>query len=262
MKGLKGGKTMQAIKKLLTGLSVALLLTVVTFGGNAQAQTVSPVFNWHTNVSGVGDEHDFLRIGQNAAEGVNTKEICQDGAEVVFWFYIHNSAEEQFNGNNFDGPGVAHNAKVKVNVPQNQLGNSHAISAAISADNAATVTDNATITCGSKKIKLEYAGVTAFNPVTPTNALGNYTLGGDPINGASLGYPGGTVPGCWDFRSRINFKVIVHVEADKPVEKPVEKPKPKELPNTGAGSVLALVGGTSVAAGLAHYFIQRRKYNV
>jgi hypothetical protein len=257
MKGLKGVKKMRTFKKLFMALLVTMMFSVTVLGYKASAE-VKPYFNYYHAVDGVGDEADFLRIGKTAAEGKNTLEACEEGTAVDFWFYIHNGSEPEFNGTNFDGDGVAHNTRLNLSVPQNQKSHSHQIAASISADRADTVHDTATITCGSKNITLEYKGVTDFSTTASTNVLGEYKLGGDPINGASLGYPGGVVPGCWDFRGRLNFRVIVHVEQDKTTP-PVSKPKPKALPNTGSGDVVAIFLATTAVTTLAYAFVGRKQ---
>lgn len=254
---------MTTLKKLICGVVALTVLSVAVFGISASAlsnATARPAFNWYDNVSGVGDESDFLRIGANAAEGVNTKEVCQEGARLKFWFYIHNGSEPINNGANLDGPGVAVNTRLNLSVPQNQAGNSHDITASISANNADTVADKVTITCATRKVTLEYVGVTDFATTATNNALGAFTLGGDPINGASLGYPGGKVPGCWEFRGRLNFEVIVHVQ-ESPKADPKPNPVPPELPKTGTGSALAIFSGTTLLATLAHRYGFSRKNN-
>lgn len=199
-------KTLSRMTIAFATIAAALLFTV---GVQAQS-TYDPYFNTFTGVDGVGNEADFFRIREPNGTKVDTIEACS--GDVTLWMYVHNDSPEQNNDNPatpgaFDGVGVARNTRVKVNIP-NQTTNSHVITGQISADNArATVTDTASITCAGKKVKIEYVST---DPVY-TTAPGGYSLNGSIVsaNGAQLGYDGGVLPGCWQYRAWITLHVRI-----------------------------------------------------
>lgn len=202
---------MKFMKTLIKKLSLGLALVVIAlFIGNAhvKAATVDgPMFNYFTDASGIGDEHDFLRVQKTDGSRVNTLEQC-DG-EVSMWFYVHNSQAAINNGDNYTGPAVAKNTRLRVAMPTGES-KSQEIKAFVSADNAATVSDNAYLTCGNTPISLSYAGLSELYTIAPEG----YDLTGDltSAQGAALslkGYQGGLMPGCWDHRVRLTFKVKI-----------------------------------------------------
>lgn len=182
----------------------------------------SPLFNQFTDVPGIGDEKDFLRVQNDDGTRVNTKEICSGTSKL--WIYVHNNRPSQNNNDpnkagDWDGVAVAKNTRVKLSLP-GTFTNSTTATAKISADNAVNApTDTAYFTCGSKKVKVEYVGVES---VSSSDGQNSYTLTGDIMsaNGASLNYKGnaGMVPGCWEYRASIVVKVKITEEP--PVVKP------------------------------------------
>lgn len=246
---------MKYFKHGAIALATVLASAVLIFSGSRAAAANGPVFNNHDNVEGIGDESDFIRIGADGSLG-NTIEACQSGQVVDFWIYVHNGASNFNNGENFDGPGVAHNTSVKVNVDQNQFKNSHSISATIDSNETNPIVDNATVTCGGEQVALEYVGVSGFNT---TDTSGNYKLWGDPINGALVGYENGVVPGCWEYRARINVQVRIKKKVTPPVTPPVVVPP--VIPDTGFGSVFGIMGVVAVAGAVLHRVYTVRRSN-
>lgn len=210
------------MKKLLLG---GLLIASATFMGIASniasAEIITtPLFNRYTDVSGIGDEKDFLRVLNADGSTINTKEICSGEGEL--WMYVHNGQGSQNNDDTskpgaYDGIGVARDTRVKLSLP-NTYTNSTTATGTVSASNAPFVTDTAFVTCGSKKVKVEFVAVES---VKTTHPSGKYTLTGDITsgNGALLSFDGnnGVVPGCWDYRALITIKVRVVEEPPKPI---------------------------------------------
>jgi hypothetical protein len=83
------------------------------------------------------------------------------------------------------------------------------------------VSDTANITCGSSDVKVEYQSIEQFYKYDPTATQG-YALTGDITSnqGALIGFNGGVVPGCWEYRAIILVKVKI---VKKPVEPVVKK---------------------------------------
>lgn len=209
------------IKKTATLLALPLVTLAAWVGvASAAVPANGPYFNIHKNVNGVGDESDFLRIRKTDGTKVNTLEAC-DG-ELSLWFYVHNGQSAENNGDNLDGPGVAKNTRLSIRPLPTTFGKSHTLTGKITADNADTVTDTATITCGSSNVKVEYQAIEQVYRYNPSATTG-MTLSGDITSsqGALLGMSGGKLPGCWDYRVIVLVKV--KITKQPPVEEPVVK---------------------------------------
>lgn len=260
------------MKSIITKAVVAIAATVVVAGpsvANAYDQAEytangKPQFNTYTSVQNFGNEKDFFRAGPVGGRGSqfsNKFDVCDGEAQLNV--YIHNGAPEGHNGDNYDGTGVAKDTKLNVQIPQG-YGKNFNNTAVISASNAATVSDGATISCDGHEVKLEYIKGSA--KIT-TGKRTNAPLSDAVVNGGTLvGYEAndGVVPGCWDYRLYVTLKVKV---TKKPVEVPEQPEKPvtpvttppRELPRTGAGSVAGIVAATSVAGAAAHRVVTRRR---
>lgn len=200
---------------LAAALFVPAVVTAWTaddYTGNGQ-----PQFNTYNNVPGFGNESDFLRLGKNGANTStfgNNFEACE--GEVRISTYIHNGAPKEFNGQNNNGSGVAKDTRLKIAVPS-QKSNAVTTTATISASNATSVSDGATITCGDHEIEVEYVpgSATIFGQLRGESTLSNNIVS---ANGTLIGTyaDDGIVAGCWDQRVYVSMLVKI---------KKVEKPK-------------------------------------
>lgn len=212
---------MNKIFKRTTGIAAALLLTVATVAtaltGSTSAipytpgatGTDHPSFNNFTGVPGYGDEHDFVtgRVsGSSAAFADPVNDPCTDGRQYSVRVYIHNNANQTLN-NGGNGPGVAHNTKVRVALPSTTNGK---ITGTISASNASTVSDNLTIHCtNGKTMTMSYVAGSAIqqkiNGATAPLSDSIVTTGA-PIGTQS---PNGDMWGCFEQRVLVYLKVQV-----------------------------------------------------
>ena len=226
--------------KHIFGLAILMVagLALAVVGAQPSAATVQPIFNAYEGVSlhyGTGSESDFLRLGKLGEQG-NTIEACTNGQVIDLWMYVHNSKSARQNGTDFDGPGVANNTRVRFAVNQDAPGHLHQLVATIDSDETNAISDNVSIRCRDHAIKVKYKAMTYFGSAAPTaTGFDAYDLRGDMLSGALLGYQKGSrkgiVPGCWEYRSRINMQVeIVKVEPeeDEPVEDEPEEDEPVE----------------------------------
>ena len=261
----------------LSVFTIAGLMVAVVMSGVVKATlAVTPAFNAYDTVQlhyGVGPESDFLRLGTNGELG-NTMDACTDGQVIDLWFYIHNSTAASANGTNFDGAGVASNTVVRVDVNETRTGNSHSVVASIDSDQTNPITDSVTINCAGKDIQLKYKKVSHFGTRAPAMSdFGNFALVGDLQTGAHLGYQKdgqkGIVPGCWEYRARINVQLEVkEVPAETPEETPKEPPttppvQEPPVPKTGLGGsnhILAmLVLGSAVISATGYRALLSRR---
>lgn len=201
-------RTLTSKLKIFASVVAAVLMIGATTSF-ASAVTPDVVFNNGSGVVGIGEEMNFLRIGD--ANGANTTEACTEGQTVDLWFYVHNTNPSELNGANYDSDTVAKNTKVDIDFANSGFVNNHEIVASVKADNSALAVDNAYITCQGKAISLEFASqsMTTNAPAYTTP----YTLTGSIMDHATLGYAG-KVPGCFDFRAFIKVRVKVHVKPE------------------------------------------------
>lgn len=212
---------MNKIFKRTTGIAAAILLTLATsmvaFTGTTSAipytpgatGTDHPSFNNFTGVPGYGDEHDFVtgRVsGSSAGFTDPVNDVCTSGTQYSVRVYVHNNANQTLN-NNGSGPGVAHNTKVKVSVPDTTSGN---IRGTISASNASSVSDNLTIRCSNgKTMTMSYVAGSAIQQKMngSTQQLSDSIVtSGAPIGTQS---PNGDMWGCFDQRVLVFLKVQI-----------------------------------------------------
>lgn len=238
-------------KRSLPVIAVIVLATVlfvgrasaIPYAGDTTPPTPSPQFNAYTGVPSEGDESDFFRgkVAGNTSPSTNIVDsTCETGKQFTLRVYVHNGASQYQNGNG-DGPSVAKNTKLKVNLKNANAQSSFNPEATISASNAASVNDSMTIRCSDGKVvKLSYVNGTAAQ----------YTrTGSKPIDGAALfttgapigtDQPDGNVWGCWEQRVYVTFNVEVK-----------EQPQPK--PSKGECKVLDIkpLGGRKIEANLS-----------
>lgn len=253
-------------RALISAVAVLGVIMPVTVSAYNQAEYTAngkPQFNAYSSVEGFGDERDFFRVGPVGGRGSqfsNEMEVCKGEAQLNV--YVHNGAPEGYNGTDNKGTGVATNTRLNVQIPEGK-NTKFPMNAVISADNAATVSNGATIVCNGKTVKLEYVKGSA----TITSAKrGTSKLSDNVVNGGTqIGTyaDDGVVPGCWEFRIFVSMKVRV-TEVKTPVtpEKPVTptKPQPETLPNTGAGDVMGMVAVATIAGAIAHrLYVARRR---
>ena len=256
----------------ISALSVVGLMLAVVVTGTVYAakEGTTAVFNAYDNVQlhyGVGSESDFLRLGESGELG-NTLEACEDGQLVDLWFYVHNSTAESANGADFSGPAVATNTVVGLEVDEDAKARSHSVVASIDSDQTNPINNGVTITCADKDIQLVYKAVTHFGTKAPAlTDFGNFSLVGDLTEGASLGYQKGDheglVPGCWQYRARLNVQLqvveveeVVEEEPETEIEEEAEEVEPEEVTQiaetgyTAINSTLAMLvlSGAAIAA--------------
>jgi hypothetical protein len=212
-------KSISILKKTAVGLIAAALVSLVALGNTSYARPYDPndpgynhpVFNTYTGTPYNGDEPDFFRgkvAGDtgNSVDPLNT--ACQDGKEFTLRVYVHNNANTIYNDNG-NGPGVAHNTKVVVNLPSAQ-NSSFKMNSTISASTAGSVSDGMTINCtDGSQYQLSYVPGSAQQWTKPsgTQALSDSIV----TTGAKIGTfsPNGDVWGCWDQRVFVTLNVKI-----------------------------------------------------
>lgn len=220
------------LSRAAVGLTAAAFVAVVGFGGgaasartpyndNGMPTSATPVFNDFYNVpNGVGDEADFVRVkpkaGGNGDYVSNLNDACNIGSSFNVRTYVHNGADPNLN-NNGSGSAVAHDVIVRMTAPLNKAQSSFKFDSTVSASNAATVSDSATLSCNGKTVKLSLVAqsVQVYSKPTGWNGAPDSAVNGTLKIGSRV--PGsGDVWGCWDDRVIVVYEVKVE-EAPKPV---------------------------------------------
>ena len=259
---------MKRFSTLITLLIIGLLssLFVSALGGRAHAQpacftygqatSITPVFNNICDVGQllpstegnypIGNERDFVRIRQDTSGEVtknstnpklqnNLTATCNAGDKFDIWNYVHNDASADQN-NSGSGTAVAKNVKLALAANGVNTTNSNFnFGSTISASNAETVSDTATLNCNGKQVVLKLvANSIHYNNTTATtpNWVGlsdNYINGTNPIGNPVFG--SGTQYGCYDFRTIVVYQVTVeNVPTPPPAPQPQPKPQPQPQP--------------------------------
>lgn len=184
-------------------------------GDNTQASPV-PAFNVFTGTPTEGNESDFLR-GRPVTDTTSINDVnstCETGKRFMLRVYVHNGASQDLN-NNGNGPSVAKNTKVSVNLDNSTEKSVFKPSATISSPNATpvSITDTMNITCSDgRKVKLSYVADSAEAFSQLSNGV--YKLSNNIVTptGAPIGTLGadGNVWGCWD--QRVIIRLVVEVK--------------------------------------------------
>ncbi len=229
------------IKTTLLGLTTAASLGVVSVAGSAAAwgperakftmetPATYPVFNSITNNPTIGDERDFVRVGQINADVTDLKNEIEivPGRQYLVYIYFHNNASSTLNSAAQNRAGVAMVTRMassftKVVTPEDK----GVITGTITADNTnpLAVWDEAYFTTKSKKVLLSYVEGSAkiYNnwqtngQVMPSNLFST--------EGTLIGLSGlnGVIPGCEEYHGIVTY-VIQADELSGSVEKTVSK---------------------------------------
>ncbi len=178
------------------------------------------VFNSFVNTPYYGDERHFFDaregVGNDAAD--NYKDVLggvDAGDELTLRVYVHNNGNQDLNGENYDGPTVAKDAKVRFKLPTGTAQNLKATSY-ISASNAtpAVVSDTSEFV-GENAFSLEYIPGSA-TLVTGHNGGTGFALSDSIVtDGATIGYNqlNGVLPGCFEYQAFVYIKVKVKAPA-------------------------------------------------
>lgn len=223
-------------------------LPVLAWGPERETFTMEnpatyPTFNSITNNPTIGDERDFVRIGEIGREQTNLGNNVEvvPGRQYLVYIYFHNNASSTFNDSAHNNSGVALQTTMssefsKVLTPE-QGGT---VSATISAKNSnpGSVWDEAHMTTSAKKVLLRYVEGSA--KIYNDWELNNTTL---PVTlftktGTLLGLNGlnGVIPGCEEYHGVVSY-VLQAEELNAEIQKTVSKDgkEYKELVNVEPG---------------------------
>jgi uncharacterized repeat protein (TIGR01451 family) len=168
-----------------------------------------PVFNSFINTPSYGDERYFTdgyRTDRGKASTADTiSDVTEGSKQVVIRMYVHNNANQNTNAS---GKGVAHNTKVKLELPTTSGSSLQAVGA-ISASNATPgeVSDTVYMTA-KRSFKVAYVpGSAKLLRNTSSYALSDSIV----TSGAPIGYNSmnGELPGCFDYAALVEVTVNI-----------------------------------------------------
>lgn len=217
---LKRAPKRTAAAFLMLAAAIIIPTTLFAWGPDRQTYTYEHpadhvTFNSITDNPNVGDERNFVRIREDVAGTTYGDNVdLQVGHTYDVEVYYHNNATSSLNGTNYDGPGVAHDVSLRMEVPGTvNAGATANINGFISASNATpgTVYDSAYAkNTSAGAIALSYVPGSAV--VTSNGAVNGAVMPNSMFTtGAPLGYDSlnGVLPGCNQYAGYVVFKLKV-----------------------------------------------------
>lgn len=188
-----------------------------------------PTFNSITNNPTIGDERDFVRVGEINADVTDLKDEIQvvPGRQYLVYIYFHNNASSTFNDSAHNHSGVAMKTRMSSSfstvLTPNERGK---ITGTITAENAnpGSVWDEAYMTTGTEKVFMHYVAGSAriYNDWKANNTVIPSSLFTE--QGVYLGLNGlnGVIPGCEEYHGVVSY-VLQAEELGGSIDKTVSK---------------------------------------
>lgn len=188
-----------------------------------------PTFNSITDNPTIGDERDFVRVGEINADVTNLKDEIQvvPGRQYLVYIYFHNNASSTFNDSAHNHSGVAMKTRMSSSfstvLTPNERGK---ITSTITADNTnpGSVWDEAFMTTGTEKVFMHYVAGSAriYNDWKTNDTVIPSSLFTE--QGVYLGLNGlnGVIPGCEEYHGVVSY-VLQAEELGGSIDKTVSK---------------------------------------
>ena len=216
------------------GISTLTFASVSAWGPERETFTMEepatyPTFNSITNNPTIGDERDFVRVGEINADVTELKNEIEvvPGRQYLVYMYFHNNASATYNDAEHGNSGVAFQTKISTSFPTVLTpAERGTITGTISAENSnpLSVWDEAFMTTKTDKVLMHYVAGSAkiYNDwkasgsVLPTSLFskeGTY-VGLNALNGIILG--------CEEYHGIVTY-VLQAEELGGSIEKTVSK---------------------------------------
>ncbi len=216
------------------GLSFASLANVSAWGPERTTYTMespatSPVFNSITNNPTIGDERDFVRVGEIDADVTALKNEIEvvPGREYLVYVYFHNNASSTFNDSAHNHVGVAVKTRMSSSfstvLTPSEKGT---ITATITADNSTpgSVWDEAYMTTNTEKVLMHYVAGSAkiYNDWDANGSVMPSSLFASEGTLLGLNSLNGVIPGCEEYHGVVSY-VLKAEELGGSIDKLVSK---------------------------------------
>ena len=216
------------------GLSLVGVASVSAWGPERSTFTMEtpatyPVFNSITNNPTIGDERDFVRVGEIDADVTNLKNEIEvvPGRQYLVYVYFHNNASATFNDSAHNHSGVALKTRMSssfstVLTPSDK----GKITGTITADNTnpASVWDEAYMTTGTEKVLMRYVQGSAkiYNDWKTNGSVMPSSLFTKEGTLLGLNTLNGIIPGCEEYHGVVSY-VLQAEELGGSIDKTVSK---------------------------------------
>lgn len=231
---IKRGLKVLASSVLALGFSLVTLNSVLAWGPERATFTMEkpatyPTFNSITDNPTIGDERDFVRVGEINADVTDLRNEVEvvPGRQYLVYIYFHNNASATYNDSAHNNSGVALMSTMATNfstiLTPSERG---AITATITANNAnpKSVWDEAYMTTKSEKVLMRYVSGSAkiYNDWGANGAVMPSSLFTKEGTLIGLNTLNGVVPGCEEYHGVVSY-VLQAEERGGGVEKTVSK---------------------------------------
>lgn len=173
-----------------------------------------PIFNSITNNPTIGDERDFVRVGQiNSDVTTMSNEVeVIPGRQYLVYIYFHNDASSTYNSSAYNNVGVALKTRMSTAFPTVLTSSEKGkISATITAENSnpRSVWDEAYFTTKSEKVLLSYVEGSAkiYNDWAANGSVMPSSLFTETGTLLGLNALNGVIPGCEEYHGVVSYVV-------------------------------------------------------
>lgn len=232
---MKKHQTIKTIGALATvGFSLAGFASVSAWGPEREVFTMEnpasyPTFNSITNNPTIGDERDFVRVGEiDAKETDLTNEVeVVPGRQYLVYVYFHNNASSTYNDSAHNHSGVALRSRMSTSFSTVLTpAEKGTITATITADNTnpTSVWDEAYMTTKTDKVLLHYVAGSAkiYNDWKANGSVMPSSLFTKEGTLIGLNALNGVIPGCEEYHGVISY-VLQAEELGGSIDKQVSK---------------------------------------
>lgn len=216
------------------GLSLAAFASASAWGPERATFTMEnpasyPTFNSITNNPTIGDERDFVRVGEIDAKVTDLKNEVEvvPGRQYLVYVYFHNNASATYNDKAHNNVGVALRTRMSTSfstvlTPSDK----GTITATITADNSnpASVWDEAYMTTTTDKVLLHYVAGSAkiYNDWKANGSVMPSSLFTEEGTLLGLNALNGVIPGCEEYHGVVTY-VLQAEELGGSIDKTVSK---------------------------------------
>lgn len=219
---------------IVFGLSLVAASSVSAWGPERTTFTMEnpatyPTFNSITNNPTIGDERNFVRVGEVNAKVTDLRDEVEvvPGRQYLVYVYFHNNASSTFNDSAHNNSGVAWKTRMATSFPTiltpSEKGT---ITATITAENSnpPSVWDEAYMTTRNDRVLMHYVAGSAkiYNDWKANGSVMPSSLFTEEGTWIGLNSLNGVIPGCEEYHGVVSY-VLQAEEQGGSIDKSVSK---------------------------------------
>lgn len=219
---------------IVFGLSLVAASSVSAWGPERTTFTMEnpatyPTFNSITNNPTIGDERNFVRVGEVNAKVTDLRDEVEvvPGRQYLVYVYFHNNASSTFNDSAHNNSGVAWKTRMATSFPTiltpSEKGT---ITATITAENSnpPSVWDEAYMTTKTDRVLMHYVAGSAkiYNDWKANGSVMPSSLFTEEGTWIGLNSLNGVIPGCEEYHGVVSY-VLQAEEQGGSIDKSVSK---------------------------------------